>query len=153
MWASALWPKEVPGGIRLWVLWKSSLADRFPSATRTRPKQDFRDAERPHVALYVGGMGPVGQNFYNDLFVKLRVHHKQARRIQELYLSGKREEAEALVPSDYLKSTLLVGDEDHVRGRIEAFRAAGVTCLNIEIPDSVRDPVSLVEMLREWTRA
>jgi F420-dependent oxidoreductase-like protein len=112
----------------------------------------LRDAERPHVALYVGGMGSVGQNFYNDLFVKYG-YQEQALRIQELYLSGKREEAEALVPADYLRSTLLVGDEDHVRGRIEAYRVAGVTCLNIEIPDSVDDPAALVGTLREWTRA
>ena len=76
----------------------------------------LRDAERPHVALYVGGMGSVGQNFYNDLFVKYG-YEQQAHGIQELYLSGKRQEAEALVPADYLKSTLLVGDEEHVRGQ------------------------------------
>jgi F420-dependent oxidoreductase-like protein len=112
----------------------------------------LRDAERPHVALYVGGMGSAGQNFYNDLFVRYG-YEDEARRIQDLYLSGKKEEAEALVPADYLRATVLVGDEDHVRNRIEAYRAAGVTCLNIEIPGSVGDPAALVETLREWTRA
>jgi F420-dependent oxidoreductase-like protein len=112
----------------------------------------LRDAERAHVALYVGGMGSVGHNFYNDLFVKYG-YEEHARGIQELYLSGKRAEAEALVPADYLRSTLLVGDEDHIRGRLEAYRAAGVTCLNIEIPDSVDDPAALVRTMREWTGA
>jgi F420-dependent oxidoreductase-like protein len=112
----------------------------------------LRDAERPHVALYVGGMGAVGQNFYNDLFVRYG-YEDEAPRIQELYLSGQKKEAEALVPADYLRSTLLIGDEGHVRDRIEAYRSAGVTCLNIEIPCSVDDPVALVETLRSWTDA
>jgi F420-dependent oxidoreductase-like protein len=110
----------------------------------------LRDAERPHVALYVGGMGSVGQNFYTDLFARYG-YEDEAHRIQELYLSGKREEAEALVPAEYLRATVLVGDEGHVRSRIQAYRSAGVTCLNIEIPDSVDDPVALVETLRSWT--
>jgi F420-dependent oxidoreductase-like protein len=109
----------------------------------------LRDAERSHVALYVGGMGPVGKNFYNDLFVRYG-YGDEAQRIQELYLSGKREEAEALVPAEYLRATVLVGDEDHVRDRIQAYRSAGVTCLNIEIPDSVDDPVALVAALRSF---
>jgi F420-dependent oxidoreductase-like protein len=110
----------------------------------------IRDAERPHVALYVGGMGSAGQNFYNDLFVRYG-YEDEARRIQELYLSGQKKEAEAIVPADYLSSTLLVGDEGLVRDRIEAYKAAGVTCLNIEIPASVDDPVALVQTLRSWT--
>jgi F420-dependent oxidoreductase-like protein len=109
----------------------------------------LRDAERSHVALYVGGMGPVGKNFYNDLFVRYG-YGDEAQQIQELYLSGKREEAEALVPAEYLRATVLVGDEDHVRDRIRAYRSAGVTCLNVEIPDSVDDPVALVAALRSF---
>lgn len=112
----------------------------------------LRDAERSHVALYVGGMGSVGHNFYNDLFVRYG-YADEARRIQELYLSGHKTEAEAVVPTDYLKSTLLVGDEGYVRDRIEAYKAAGVTCLNIEIPGAVDDPVALIERLRSWTAA
>jgi F420-dependent oxidoreductase-like protein len=112
----------------------------------------LRDAERSHVALYVGGMGSLGHNFYNDLFVRYG-YEDEARQIQKLYLSGQKREAEALVPADYLRSTLLVGNEGHVRDRIEAYRAAGVTCLSIEIPGSVDDPVALVEKLRSWTTA
>jgi F420-dependent oxidoreductase-like protein len=112
----------------------------------------LRDAERSHVALYVGGMGSVGHNFYNDLFVRYG-YADEARQIQDLYLSGQKREAEALVPADYLRSTLLVGNEGHVRDRIEAYRAAGVTCLSIEIPGAVDDPVALVEKLRSWTAA
>jgi F420-dependent oxidoreductase-like protein len=120
-----------------------SLCDSFEAERR-------RDAERPHVALYVGGMGTVGHNFYNDLFVRYG-YEEAAREIQELYLSGRREEAAALVPSEYLEATSLVGDEGFVRDRIAAYGAAGVTCLNIEIPDAVDDPIGLVEKLRSWT--
>jgi F420-dependent oxidoreductase-like protein len=112
----------------------------------------IRDAERSHVALYVGGMGSVGHNFYNDLFVRYG-YGDEARRIQELYLSGHKSEAEAVVPAEFLKSTLLIGNEGHVRDRIEAYKAAGVTCLNIEIPDAVDDPLALVEKLRSWLPA
>jgi len=108
-----------------------------------------RDAERPHVALYVGGMGSVGHNFYNDLFARYG-YEEEARNIQELYLAGDRDGAASLVPDDYLRATSLIGDEGFVRDRIEAYRAAGVTCLNIELPDGLEDHVSLVEKLRVW---
>jgi F420-dependent oxidoreductase-like protein len=109
----------------------------------------LRDAERPHVALYVGGMGSVGHNFYNDLFSRYG-YEDAARQIQEAYLAGRKQEAEGFVPSDYLRSTMMVGDEGYVRDRIEAYRLAGVTCLNIEIADDPEDAVTLIETLRGW---
>jgi F420-dependent oxidoreductase-like protein len=112
----------------------------------------FRDAERPHVALYVGGMGSVGQNFYNDLFSRYGFE-VEAREIQKLYLSGQKDEAAALVPSEYLRSTCLVGDEGFVRDRIAAYREAGVTCLNVEIPKGLDDAFALAEKVRSWSHA
>jgi alkanesulfonate monooxygenase SsuD/methylene tetrahydromethanopterin reductase-like flavin-dependent oxidoreductase (luciferase family) len=94
-------------------------------------------------------MGSVGHNFYNDLFARYG-YEEEARNIQELYLAGDRDGAAALVPDDYLRATSLIGDEGFVRDRIEAYRAAGVTCLNIELPDGLEDHVSLVEKLRVW---
>jgi F420-dependent oxidoreductase-like protein len=108
----------------------------------------IRDAMRPRVALYVGGMGPPGQNFYNDLFVRYG-YEAEATAIQKLYLSGAKKEAASLVPEDFLRATSMVGDEGHVRERIEAFRAAGVTCLNVEFPGSHAEP-AVVERIREW---
>jgi len=108
-----------------------------------------RDAERPHVALYVGGMGSVGRNFYNDLFTRYG-YEEEARKIQDLYLAGNREEAAALVPAEYLRSTSMIGDEGFVRDRIEAYRAAGVTCLNIELHEGLEDAVGVVEKLLSW---
>ena len=71
--------------------------------------------------------------------------------IGEAYgFDANRDEAAALVPADYLRATSLVGQEGFVRERIEAYRAAGVTCLNIELPDGHEDRVGVVEKLRVW---
>ena len=103
---------------------------------------------RPRVALYVGGMGPPGQNFYNDLFRRYG-YESEAEAIQRLYLSGNKKEAEALIPEEFLRATSMVGDEGRVRERIEAFRAAGVTCLDIELPGRQAGP-GVVEKIRDW---
>jgi F420-dependent oxidoreductase-like protein len=88
----------------------------------------LRDATRPLIALYVGGMGARGKNFYNDIFVRYG-YATEARKIQDAYLEGRHEEAAALVPDEFLVSSNLIGDEAFIRDRVEAFRAAGVTYL------------------------
>jgi F420-dependent oxidoreductase-like protein len=107
----------------------------------------MRDFGRPMVALYVGGMGARGQNFYNDL-ARRYGFEKEAETIQDLYLGGKREEAAAAVPAGLLESTSLVGPEGYVKERIAAFKEAGVTVLSIQ--PVAADPVKLVEQLRTW---
>ena len=74
----------------------------------------IRDAGRFMTALYVGGMGAKGKNFYNNIFRKYG-YEQEAEQIQDLYLDGKKDEAMALVPQDYLDATALVGDEGFVR--------------------------------------
>ena len=106
-----------------------------------------RDLARPNIALYVGGMGAVGKNFYNDLAVAYG-YEKEARLIQELYLSGKKKEAEAAVPDEFCELMSLCGPESYVRERVEAFRAAGVTMLNV-IPVGP-EPARLVETVKNW---
>ena len=56
---------------------------------------------RPMVALYVGGMGAKGKNFYNDLFIRYG-YEAEAKEIQDLYLDGKKDEAAAAVPEEFL---------------------------------------------------
>lgn len=85
---------------------------------------------RPQTALYVGGMGARGRSFYNHLFVKMGFE-AEPRQIQELYLAGKKKEAEAAVPDAYLELGNLCGPEGFVRERIAAFQEAGVTTLNV----------------------
>ncbi|MEU6195763.1 LLM class F420-dependent oxidoreductase [Streptomyces sp. NPDC047061] len=106
-----------------------------------------RDLARPRIALYVGGMGAPGKNFYNDLAVAYG-YEKEARLIQELYLAGRKKEAEAAVPDEFCELISLCGPEGYVRDRIAAFREAGVTML--EIAPVGPDPARLVETVKNW---
>ena len=84
-----------------------------------------RDAMRPFIALYVGGMGSREQNFYNQL-VQRYGFEDAAREVQDLYLDGKREEAMAALPDELIDMVALAGPPDHVRERLAVYRDAGV---------------------------
>ncbi len=88
----------------------------------------LRDALRPHVALYVGGMGAKGRNFYNSL-VRRYGWEEEAERIQELYLAGKQREAIAAVPDELVDAVSLVGPKERIAERLEAWRETPVTTL------------------------
>jgi F420-dependent oxidoreductase-like protein len=105
----------------------------------------LRDIGRPMAALYIGGMGAKGRNFYNDL-VSRYGWEQEAEEIQDLYLDGHKEEAAAKVPDELLASTSLIGDEGYVRDRIAAYKEAGVTYLNIAPLGP--DPVAVVEQVK-----
>ena len=107
----------------------------------------IRDRGRGGTALYVGGMGAKNQNFYNNVFRRYG-YEAEAEKIQDLYLSGQKQEAEALVPDDYLTATAMVGDEGFVRERIQAYKAAGVTRLSITPVGD--DPLKLIEKVKAW---
>ncbi len=107
----------------------------------------YLDFVRPMFALYIGGMGAKGKNFYNDL-CRNYGYEKEAEDIQDLYLEGKKDEAAALVPDELLELCNLVGPESYVKERIAAFRESGVTHLNV-IPVS-DDPVATTAQLKEW---
>jgi F420-dependent oxidoreductase-like protein len=100
---------------------------------------------RPAIALYVGGMGARGANFYNDLMVRYG-YEQEAAEIQDLYLDGKRDEAAAKVPDEFLRLSNLCGPEGFVRERIAAFAEAGVTVLNVTPVGD--DPVGQIEKVR-----
>ncbi|TMF87503.1 MAG: LLM class F420-dependent oxidoreductase [Chloroflexi bacterium] len=87
-----------------------------------------RDAIRPWVALYVGGMGSRAKNFYNEV-VQRYGFKEEARDIQELYLTGKKLEAIRRVPDTLVDAITIVGPHNYVRERIEAWSSAGVTLL------------------------
>ena len=108
-----------------------------------RPLRDFG---RPGTALYVGGMGAVGRNFYNSLFSRAG-WESEAHEIQQLYLAGKKQEAEAVVPDEFLRTSSLIGDEGFVKDRLAAYQEAGVTYLNV-LPVGP-DPLGDVRRLRE----
>jgi F420-dependent oxidoreductase-like protein len=102
----------------------------------------------PMAALYIGGMGARGKNFYNDLMRRYG-YEAEAARIQDLYLDGKKDEAAAAVPEDFLRAINLCGPESFVKERLAAFAEAGVTVLNI-VPVA-GDPLRTIETLKEWT--
>ena len=89
-----------------------------------------RDAMRPFIALYVGGMGSRKQNFYNNLVCRYGFE-EQAKAIQDFYLEGKREEAMAAIPDALIDQVSLCGPRDVVRERLAVYRDAGVGTLGI----------------------
>src|SRR3954465_11252627 len=93
-------------------------------------RESARDAMRPYVALYVGGMGSRKQNFYNAL-VQRYGFEDAAREVQDLYLEGKKDEAAAALPGELLDTVSLCGPADVVRERIGIYRDAGVGTLMI----------------------
>jgi F420-dependent oxidoreductase-like protein len=107
----------------------------------------LRDAGRGMAALYIGGMGARGRNFYNDLAVRYG-YEQEAATIQDLYLGGNKRDAESHVPAELLELTSLIGPASYVRERVEAFRAAGVSQLNVLPigPNGLTD----VETVRGW---
>jgi F420-dependent oxidoreductase-like protein len=105
----------------------------------------LRDELRPHVALYVGGMGSKGRNFYNAL-VRRYGWEGEAERIQELYLSGKQREAIAAVPDELVDAVSLVGPKERIAERLEAWRETPVTTLVLGTtqPEALRALAELV---------
>jgi F420-dependent oxidoreductase-like protein len=108
------------------------------------------DFARPLIALYVGGMGARGRNFYNDLFCDYGFE-KEAKEIQDLYLDGKKQDAEALVPMEFLEAMNLVGPESYVKERIAAYKESGVT--NLQITPATEDASGLVRRMKELIEA
>jgi F420-dependent oxidoreductase-like protein len=107
-----------------------------------------RDYSRPELALYIGGMGARGRNFYNDLARRFG-YEAEAKAIQDAYLDGRKDEAEALVPADLVERTSLIGPEGHVRDRLAAYREAGVTTLNVTpLAPTHEARVRLIEQVR-----
>jgi len=106
-----------------------------------------REATRANVGFYVGGMGARSKNFYNELFQRYG-WEREAREIQDLFLSGRREEAFSKVPDEYLDLATLCGDPGHVRERIEVFKSIGTSYLNITVVDE--QPLKVFEQVKAW---
>ena len=92
------------------------------------------DAAKPHVALYVGGMGAKDKNFHKDAMIR-RGFPEAAERIQELFMAGRKDEAAAAVPDDYIDDEGLMGPPDRIRERWGRWRDSGLTILSISTPN------------------
>ena len=108
----------------------------------------LRDHSRPTLALYIGGMGARGQNFYYDLASRYGFE-AEAAQVQEAFLAGRRDEAAALVPADLVENMSLIGPLGYVKERLAAYREAGVStlCATLLAPTRERR-VSDIETLR-----
>jgi F420-dependent oxidoreductase-like protein len=102
--------------------------------------QKLRDEVKPHLALYIGGMGARGKNFYNSLFQRYG-YEAEAKEIQDLYLGGKQLEAISKVPDEFVDKVALVGPKEKVKERLAAYEAAGATTLlcGIDGVETLRD--------------
>jgi F420-dependent oxidoreductase-like protein len=121
----------------------SGLPDHFDIAPTVQIAIDddvdrARDAMRPVLALYVGGMGSRDRNFYNQL-VQRYGFEDAAREVQDLYLAGKKDEAAAALPADLIDQTSLAGPPDVIRERLAIDRDAGVGTLMISPMDFTLD--------------
>jgi F420-dependent oxidoreductase-like protein len=95
--------------------------------------QALRDALKPYLALYVGGMGAKGKNFYNALMRRYG-WEEEAERIQGLYLAGHQRDAIAAVPDALVDAVSLVGPKERIRDRLAAWQETPVTTLNVGSP-------------------
>jgi alkanesulfonate monooxygenase SsuD/methylene tetrahydromethanopterin reductase-like flavin-dependent oxidoreductase (luciferase family) len=138
-----------------WPQWKPYVEEGFRRAGNGKGWVDFEiqplvnvivtddvqqalDAQKPGVALYVGGMGAKGMNFHNDHMVQ-RGYGDAAVRIQELFLAGRKREAAEAVPDEYIDEACLAGSPARIRERFAAWAALDITGMTI----SARGPQDL----------
>jgi F420-dependent oxidoreductase-like protein len=141
-------------------LYRPFLEEGF--ARRDRPHDDFEihasipfvvhddveqaaDMIRPRLALYFGGMGARSMNFHREVPVRMG-YEAEARKIQELYMDGKKDEAAAAVPTRLVEQLALIGPADKIRHDLDAWRESRVTSLLIEPgpPERLRQAAELV---------
>jgi F420-dependent oxidoreductase-like protein len=106
------------------------------------------DALRPMLALYIGGMGARGRNFYHDLACRFGFQ-AAADLIQDRYLAGDKAAAAAAVPDELVHHSSLIGPTGYIRERLAMLRASGVTTLNVTpLAPTAAARVRLIEQIR-----
>jgi len=106
-----------------------------------------RQLARSVYALYIGGLGARGRNFYNTVFAR-QGYADEARLVQDLYLDGRKDEAAAALPDDFVDKVTLIGPPAYVKERIDVLRAAGVTHLHVS--PVTTDAPKLLGQVKEW---
>ena len=145
--AGAVWGEALRAGAALRdpALGPLEICAGGPCAIGEGPELErAREAARAELALYIGGMGSRERNYYNDLF-RAFGWEGAAREVQDLFLSGRRDEAAARLPADLVDAATLIGPPGHVRERIAELREVGVTMLNVR--PAGQDPVRTVAAL------
>ncbi len=85
---------------------------------------------KPYIALYAGGMGAQSMNFHKEAMIK-RGYGEAAARVQELFMAGRRDEATAAVPDEYVDEEWLIGPQARIKERFKPWRDSGITILNL----------------------
>ena len=146
-WLPIFWSPEKAPGVFANALAKTRPGfDVAPSA----PVILIDDAEagreflKPYYALYVGGMGARGKNFYNDLCARYG-YEAEAKEIQDLYLAGNKRDAAAAVPDAFVDEVALVGPKERIAERLDAWRESGATTMLVSTqqPEALRALVEL----------
>ena len=131
-------------------LFEKDLAAGFAKRTDGKRREDFEIVpgcavevtddlkaafarQKPMLALYIGGMGARDKNFHNEMMQKYG-YADAAKRIQDLYLAGLKQEAEAEVPDELCDEMSLVGPEARIRERYKAWEDSGVTTMLVNTP-------------------
>lgn len=92
---------------------------------------------KPTIALYVGGMGAPELNFHAQVYRRMG-YHDEVAEIGRLFMSGRKDEAAAVVPDEMVAETMIIGNADHVRGEVKRWEDAGVTTLLVTADSSAR---------------
>ncbi|MCH8815019.1 MAG: LLM class F420-dependent oxidoreductase [Chloroflexi bacterium] len=103
------------------------------------------NAIRPMVALYAGGMGARGANFHYDAIARLG-YEAECAKIQELYLSGKKAEAQASIPLKMIEDLALVGPVEKIRDELPAWKDGVITTMLVAGPPSMLESVAKLVM-------
>jgi F420-dependent oxidoreductase-like protein len=141
-WLPIFWsPERAPDAFKSALEGKKAGFDVAPTAPAILidDVEAGRDFLKPYYALYVGGMGARGKNFYNDLFARYG-YEAEAREIQDLYLGGNKRDAAAKVPDSFIDEVALVGPKERLAERVEAWKESGATTLLVSAqqPEALR---------------
>jgi len=118
----------------------------FQPVVVTEDKKAGRDLVRPHMALYIGGMGSRERNYYNQLFQRYG-YQEEAKRIQDLYLERRKDEAMAVISDEMVDAVTVIGGAEECRERLAELERAGVdeVAMALQVPGN--DPVQVRDAL------
>lgn len=117
-----------PGARRTRADFEISATCHLQVVENAEQKQQVIDAMKPFVSLYMGGMGAKEQNFHNQVFTRMG-YGELAARVQELYLSGEKDKATALIPDELVDDMHIIGTGSEVKERVAQWEETGVTTL------------------------
>ena len=112
----------------------------------TTDRKAGRDAARPHIALYVGGMGSREKNYYNQLFRRYGFE-EEAKRVQDLYLDRRKEEAMAALTDQMIDAVTVIGSVEECRERLAEYERVGVDEMAVAISTPGNDPADVLKAL------